>query len=442
MFSLRSNGPLPAFFILLFALPIHAQSLDWRDRKAVVTAALGKNTELISLASAADAAAERARVAGSRPNPMLMTGVVNKHIDLTNDPIMTMNMVGASQSLPRRERRDALKRSATLEAGRFEYERASLRAEIRRDVLFAWYDLAAADSQIRATKELLPVLENLVSASRIRYESGTTNQADVIRAQLQRSQVDYQLLTLQGRRRVAAFRLLIQCGLPLSETIPPLELSHGSGQEKISSAPVLADNHPSLAELSNLIAQREQEVNLAKLLATPDWNIEASYGMRPEDKDMFSLVARIELPIRRNSLIAPQIRAAVAERDATAQQVEVVRRRLQQDLANAWSRHLEATEQLKFYEEVLVPQTKLAFDSSLVAYQAGRDNFEAVIAAETSWLKLKIDELDLLALHIKSITDFKAIQDGARSGASSGDESTAMNLSGTGAKPTAAMGMN
>lgn len=421
----------------LLTSTVSGQVIDWHNSEAVAREAVERHPALASIEVRIDAAEERARVAGAYPNPMVMAGVQDQQIDLTRDEMMTMYMVGASQRIPRKARRLALEHGAQLDVEQLRLEARSLREEIRRDVLFAYYDLAAADSQTTATEQLAAAVDAIVAAARFRYEVGTTIQADVIRAQLQRSNIEHQLLTSGGRRRVAASRLLAKLGLPVTTEIPRLHVEHSTRAMEIESAPVVPQDHPALTTVTNEIERREQDIRLAKLIGKPDWNLEASYGLRPEQKDMFSVVARIELPIRKKSVIEPQIRAAVAERDAAALRLDEVRRKLLEDLGAAYAQHAEATKQLLLHEQVLVPQSKLAFDSSLAAYQSGRDNFESVLATEMEWLRLEVDYYDFLAQHIKAITDFEALQRGARSGASGGMNAAASSPTAT--QPSSSM---
>lgn len=296
---------------LVLAAPAAGQALDWTSADAIARAAVHRHPALAAVEARIDAAQERVTVAASYPNPMLMGGVQNQQIDLSQDEMMTMYMVGASQTIPRRSRREALERAAELRVEQLQFEARSLREEIRRDALFAWYELAAADSKIAATEQLAVAIDAIVAAARFRYEVGTTIQADVIRAQLQRSRIDDQLLTLGGERRVAASRLLAQLGLPVTASIPRLHLSHTIEARAIEQLPVVSNDHPALAALASQVDQREQDIRLARLLRKPDWNVEASYGVRTQQKGMFSVVARVDLPIRKKSLIEPQIRAAM-----------------------------------------------------------------------------------------------------------------------------------
>ncbi len=76
-----------------------------------------------------------------------------------------------------------------------------------------------------------------------------------------------------------------------------------------------------------------------------------------------------------------------------------------------------------------MPQAKLAFESTLTSYQAGKSSFDAVLGAETIYLRLQLDYYGYLADHIKAITDFEAIQRGARGGALTGPSNAASSAS-------------
>jgi outer membrane protein, heavy metal efflux system len=419
-----------ALAVLSFsALTASAQSIDWHDPHAVARAAADAHPAVRRIEAEARAARERVTQAGAVPNPMLMAGVSDLQVDLSHDEMMTMYVVGASQTIPRRACRNALRSAAELEVQRIELEAASVRAEAERDALFAWYDLAAADSQTHALGEVGKALDSLVAAVKARYEAGSAIQADIIRAQLQRSEVDHQLLTVAGIRRAAAARLLPLLGLPLTADIPALHLPHMTERASISAAREIADSHPAIAALLTEVQRREQEVRIAELLRRPDINVEASYGMRPQQKDVVSVMARVELPLRRTTTIDPKLRETIAARDAAAARIDELRRSLLADLGAAYEAHVEATKQIEFHEQTLVPQSKLAFESTRAAYEGGKTTLDAVLASEAAYLRLEIDYYDFLARHIKAIADFDAIQKGARRGAIGGPAMSSQPMS-------------
>lgn len=407
---------------LLIAQPLFA--IDFSDPKAVAAAAVSGHPTVARLEAEAAAARERVTPAGSLPNPMLMAGVRDKQINFEDDEMMTMYMVGISQTLVRPAKLGARRESAELAAVAIERELASARAEIERDALLAWYELASADAQLHATEHLRELVNAVVAAARVRYEVGTSLQADVIRAQLEVSALDQEILRLKGARRAALARLLPLLGLPMTTEVPIVSMPENTEDLAIDASAVAAADHPAIAALEAQIDQLSRELRLAELETKPDLDLEAQYGHRPVERDMFSLTARIELPLRAKQLSAPKVREAELRRTALHQRIEEVRRALAQSMAEAIVAHQEVTNQLRFQSEVLVPQAQLAFDSTLAAYQTGKAPFDSILATGTAYLRLRLQYYVFLARHAQAVVNYEALQRGARSSVMSASPAT------------------
>src|SRR5207247_294180 len=195
-------------------------AIDWNDPRSVAEAALTASPVLREIDANLAAARARRRSAGATPNPMLMAGVQNQQIDLSRDPMMTMYMVGASQTFVRGERRDALRRSAQLDVERLQREAESRRAQLTRDVLIAYDEAAAANNQIAANEEIAKLASMMGEAARARYEVGAAAQIDIIRAKIEASNVRHQILMQRGVLETALARLRALLNLPATETIP------------------------------------------------------------------------------------------------------------------------------------------------------------------------------------------------------------------------------
>jgi outer membrane protein, heavy metal efflux system len=402
--------------LLLFAA-LPAAALDFNDPRAVVAAALETHPTLTRMRAEAAAARERVTPAGSLPNPMLMAGVQNKQVDLRDDEMMTMYMVGISQTMVRPGKRDALRAAAELEAQAAERQIDAARAEIERDVLLAWYDLATADAQLSATAQVREMIDAVIAAARVRYEVGSGMQADVIRAQLQGSDLDHETLRLRGRRRAAATRLLSLLGLSIETGIPRVVIPEGTDDLAIDAPAAPPDDHPAILALQAEVARAEEEIRLARLELRPDLDLEAQYGYRAMERDVFSVTARIELPLRAKQLVEPRVREAALRRDAAKNRIEELHRELTTAMAEAAVAHEEATSQMKFHHEVLVPQAQLAFESTLAAYQTGNTPFDAILTTETDYLRLRMQYFEFLAEHARAVVIYEALRKGARGGA-------------------------
>ena len=417
------------FSLLLIAQPSFA--IDFTDPKAVAAAAVSGHPTVARLEAEAAAARERVTPAGSLPNPMLMAGLRDKQVNLRDDEMMTMYMVGISQTLVRPEKRDARRESAELAAVAIDKELASARAEIERDALLAWYELASADAQLHATEHVRELVNAVVAAARVRYEVGTSLQADVIRAQLEVSALDQEILRLNGARRAALARLLPLLGLPMTTEVPPVSMPENTEDLAIDAPAVPPADHPAIAALEAQIDQLSRELRLAELETKPDIDLEAQYGYRAMQRDMFSLTARIELPLRAKQLSQPRVREAELRRNALHQRIEEVRRSLTQAMAEAVVAHEEVTKQLDFQREVLVPQAQLAFESTLAAYQTGKAPFDSILTTESAYLRLRLQYFDFLARHAQAVVNYEALQRGARTSVMSASAPRSLGSSAT-----------
>jgi len=401
--------------VLLIALSASASApsaIDWNEPRSLVDAALAASPSLRELDADVAAARARQRGAGATPNPMLMAGVLNQQTDLSIDPMMTMYMVGASQTFVRRERRDALRHASELDLRRLEQQAQSWHAAIVRDVLVAYDEAAAAGNQIAANEEIARLANLTADAARARYEVGQAAQIDIIRAKLEASNVRHQILMQRGARETALARLRALLDLAPAEPIPSFTLHHSMEQHAHTAGVSLDASTPAIAALEMEVAGAEEDIHLARLISKPDVNVEASYGFRPQQRDMFSIVGRIELPIRKKT-VEPRIAEASARRDAARARVDVLRQQLASDFGAAVASRNEAVEQIDLHVDELVPEAKLGFESALASYQAGRTTFDSVLGALRTYRMLNVDYYDFLRQLLVAEAEIEALQHGA-----------------------------
>jgi outer membrane protein TolC len=389
-----------------------AAAVDWNDPRSVAEAAVAASPSLREIDANLDAARARLRGAGALPNPMLMAGVQNQQIDLGRDP-MTMYMVGASQTFVRGERREALQRAAQLDVERLQRERESRAAEVERDVLVAYDEAATAENQIAANDDIAKLASMTGDAARARYEVGAAAQIDIIRAKVEANNIRHQVLMQRRMRDEALARLRALLNLSAEETIPPFSMTHAMEHHAHESGVSLSASTPAVAALEAEVARADEDVRLAKLAAKPDFSVEASYGVRPQETDMVSVVGRIELPIRKKTTIEPRIAEAVARREAARAQIDVVRRRIAAELGQAVASRDEAIEQINLHVEQLVPEAKLGFESALASYETGKTTFDAVLGALQTYRALNVDYYEFQRQLLVAEAEIDALQHGA-----------------------------
>lgn len=400
-------------FLLMLLIAQPSFAIDFQNPDELVAVAIEKHPAIARMRAEAAAARERIGPAESLPNPMLMSGVQNKRLDLRDDPMMTMYTIGMSQRLVRPEKREAARQAAELEARAMEVRVEAERATVERDVRVAWYELAATDAQLESAARVREMIQAVVAAARVRYEVGSTMQAEVIRAQLESSSIEHEILRLRGMRRAALARLLPLLELPLETDVPAVKIPENTGALTIDNTIAPPDSHPALVALQTEVAAAEAEIRMAEAERKPDVDLEAQYGYRRMERDMFSVTARIELPLRAKSTIEPRVREAILRRDAAKARIAELRRSLTEALAQAVVAHEDATNQMHFHHEVLVPQAQLAFESTLAAYQTGTASFEAILTAETEYLRLSLQYYEFLAQHAQAVVRYQSLRRGA-----------------------------
>ena len=403
--------------VLLIAA--NAPAIDWDDPQSVVEAALTASPSLREIGAQLALARAQLRMAGTLPNPTLMGGVQDQQIDLTRDPTMTMYVIGASQTFVRGERRDAQRRAAQLRVEQLEREAQSRRAEVARDVIVAWDEAAAASNEIAANEEIAKLAATIADAARARYEVGATAQGDIIRAKVEASNIRHAILMQRGVRETALARLRALLDLPANAPIPTFALPDAMEHHAAARDLSLDATTAAIGALESEKARSEEDIHLAKLAAKPDVSIEASYGLRPQQKDLFSVLARIELPIRKKTTIEPRVAEAIARRDVVSAQIGMLRQQLAAAFGEAVASRNEAIEQIDLHVEQLVPEAKLGFESSLASYQAGKTTFDAVLGALQTYRSLNVDYYEFLRQLLIADAEIDALKRGAtgRSGA-------------------------
>jgi cobalt-zinc-cadmium efflux system outer membrane protein len=405
--------------VFLISTPVVA-AVDWNSPLSLVATATEGSPLIREVKARGVAARERLKAAGALPNPTLTAGVENQPIDLSRDRSFTVYTVGASQLFIRGEKRKTLREAAESDVRRIEAEEETLRAEIRMDVLLAYDEAAGAQSQINASEEIAKLSAMLTSAARIRYETGAGLQLDVIRARLEEDHLQQFVLDERGQREGALARLRALLNVPEDEVIPPF--THGRGHRQ---RPVVTADFIMRATfiLDAELARATAEVQLAKLQRKPDPQLEVRYGYRPWQKDFFSVMGRVELPIRRATVVEPRIQEEIARRDAAEARVAILRQELRAELGAAIAEQKAAGQQMTLHASVLVPEAKLAFDSALASYQNGKAGLDAVLSALRTYRQLNVDYYGLLLRQYVAEDQIEGLIHGARRGARRGARS-------------------
>ena len=168
---------------------------------------------------------------------------------------------------------------------------------------------------------------------------------------------------------------------------------------------------PQLLALEKLVRKNETALELARKDYYPDFDLRLQYGQRDrapdgmKREDMLSVTLAINLPVWRESKLAPRVNEAEAMRDQVLGMVEAQRNetsaKLRQQIAAAEQNQRSA----RLYDAGILPQARLAVESALSAYRVSRIDFPTLIDSQMTVFNFELGRLQAAAGFNKALAE-------------------------------------
>ncbi|HVL67648.1 MAG TPA: TolC family protein [Vicinamibacterales bacterium] len=349
-----------------------------------VAEALAKHPDVAAAERRHEAALQRPVQERSLPDPMVAAGYTSAGnplpgAGLGKEPTAGIGVM-VSQEFPYPGKRDAraavAAREADAEFQEIEAARLSVAARVRQ----AYYALAYARVAAGVLERNRDLLATLLKVSEERYAVGQAAQQDVIKAQTQLS-----LLALQQTRirhvalaREGELNALLRRtpGTPVGEldelVLPPFT-------EALESLAAAAIEHAPMLKRDRLMIDRSKlAVDLARRDYQPDFALSGGYTFMGAMPAMYEVRFGMTLPLqrkRRAAAVSEQLSLAAAAEQTYEGARLALQARLQEDFEMAATAARLAT----LYRDTVLPQARLAFESSMASYQTGAVDFLSVL---------------------------------------------------------------
>jgi outer membrane protein TolC len=392
--------------------------------------ALEQNPDILKAEQAARAKAERIPQVTALPDPMLNTKTLP-------EPIRTAEgdnpfVLGISQKLPVPEKLDRAGRIALEETRMAIAEWEKTRLRVIADVKRAYFQIYVLDRTIGITRENQDLLTGLIDAVRGQVAAGTRQQEDVLRAQVELSNLESELITLRQKRTSAQAMLNALLNRDPTIAVPPPETFDVRRVDSSLKALIerAAEANPDLARLQRQIQRDKQAVALAKLAYWPDLNlgfewiymeprnafqppINPQTGRRPvvsrmseEGSDNWAITAGVNLPIWFDKIEAG-IREARSRLSATMHEYVSERNMVNFRIEDALTNVKAQQELAELFDTTIIPQARQAYEVSRAGYMAGRTDFQYVIDNWRKWLVFTIQYHRAIGQLERSVADLE-----------------------------------
>ncbi|UCC41613.1 MAG: TolC family protein [Candidatus Aminicenantes bacterium] len=352
------------------------------------------------------AALEKIPQVKALPDPMLRYSRFGQSIETRLGP--QRNKISLSQKFPFFGKLALKGEVARSYSSLLEEEYSAVKADIVLKVKRIFFSLYWFDKALTIAQEEKEVLQRLTRIAQKKYETGTANQQDVLKAQLEISKILDKILTLKQGRKALASQLNSLLNKPQDARVGEVEeFQVPEFLAKLSELSKWAiENRPELKKARRLIEKNEKSLKLTKKNYFPDFQLMLDYidigggtTTNPNDgQNAWMGSIGVSIPLWRNKL-----RAAEAEE---AIKLEASRDRYRDMENDTLSRVNElffevktTEEQINLYKYSLLPQAEQSFKASETAYLTGKVDFLNLLESERTILRIKTG-------YYKAISDF------------------------------------
>lgn len=359
----------------------------------LVEEALARNPEILAARKKLEAARQKPAAEASLPEPMISLGWASvggplPGQGLGREPMARAGFM-ASQTLPAPGKRSLRRRIALEEAGAAGQEYAAVERRIVAQLKSAWYRLHHALEMLDVAARSRALLDRLHQIALARYQAGQGSQKELLEAQIRLTALEAKEAGLEQERRRSEAEINALRALPLDEPVPRPAV--GEPREPLARLEDLLEKarleSPALAALRHQVRRADLGLELARKEGSPDVTVAAGYynmgGMPP----MFEVKLDIPLPLLRRARLGALAAGQFHEAEAARRSYQAAGNELLFRIRDEWLASGAAWRLLRIYSTTLVPQTALALDAALAAYEAGRGSFADVLAQAAAMLE-------------------------------------------------------
>ncbi|PIQ52178.1 MAG: transporter [Comamonadaceae bacterium CG12_big_fil_rev_8_21_14_0_65_59_15] len=352
--------------------------------------AKANNPDYSSMRHEAQAAKERVTMAGALMDPKLRVEWMDITKGDSQAPTLWPSDTGSTkytfmQDLPWWGKRDLKRAIATQEAQAVEGKAQGSWVELAAQVKTTHAQRYFLHATQKLTQELLDLTQRLASVAQVRYAGGLAMQQDAIRAQVEQTAMQTELVALDGEARQADARLNALLARPpgaalaAAVTLPALPAA-----DRLNADALLErsrQRNPLLATQDARIKAAELSRELTLKNRYPDFTLAITPTQMQSRISEWSLMLELNIPLQQGTRRA-QEREAQAMLDAAQTRRAALEHQVASDLSANLAGIEAAQRTAQLASTSLLPQAELTFQAALAGYENGKLDFATLLEAQ------------------------------------------------------------
>lgn len=378
------------------------------------------------------AAVARGEAADTLPNPTLSISALNLPTDHWHfrQEGMSQLQLGVAQRFPRGDSRSIRQQIWQTQASKEPLLRQNRNALLQRWITELWLDAYASNQAITLISRDRSLFEQINELATASYASavGSVRQRDIIRAQLEITQLDDRLLSEQQRLHAATATLSrwlpdttltpnYSLALDALPELPALSKQHLQLLDTTVTQSLVdwVMQHPAVAVFDTQKTVAQQKVTLAEQSYKSQWTVNAAYGLRSDSQDnmsradLFSVGVSFDLPLFNQQRQDANVQAAIAEASTVETEKRLMIQQLISEIRADFQRFKHLQQRKTIYDQRLLAQLNEQAESALTAYTNDDGGFAEVVRARIAELDAR---LTVLQLQIDTLNTISRIQYG------------------------------
>lgn len=375
--------------LLVAAMPaLSAEPLPGASVESLLAIAREGSPDVRMVRLEAEAARERIGPAGALPDPLFRMELENITRNGEQSATLSPSRVGDTkytllQPLPFWGKRDLKREVAAAEAEQASGREADTWSEVAARIKGLYTQYWLTSKALQLTRENIELSRQLEKIAQVRYAGGLAAQQDAIRAQVERSTLDSELVGMESEyRQLSAFinATLARPGnaaLAAPEALRPLpaQLDGSNLNERLQA------RNPQLAIETARLGGAEKSRDLAYRNRFPDFAVGVQPMQVGNSIDAWTVMLELNVPLQQGSRRS-QEREAERMLEAAAARKEALGHRLNGELAAALANLEAARTNEQITRSRLLPQAELTFSAALAGYENGKVDFATLLDAQ------------------------------------------------------------
>lgn len=417
--STRNHAFLLCYlFSLLVAILFFAASETKAENKLVLEdltkGALETNPEIMAARAEWQSAQAIVKARRALPDPQFSYTYFVENIETRVGP--QRNIFGLKQSFPFYGKRDIRAEVAQNEANALKESYEAVKRKVTQQIKKAYYELFYVCKAIGITQDEKELLKRYEVIARTKYETGIGNQQDILKVQVEITNLNDKLLSLGNQKQMAEATINTLLNQPPDQPLgrpvaPKIEKIPCGLDELLKMA---EDRRHEVRAARALIERNKETYRLAKRDYFPDLTLGVNYfdisqGPLPvadNGNDAWNIVFSINLPIWYNKL-SSQVNSALEGVKASQKLHRDTLNLALFEVKNNHYKLITAQETIDLYENTFIPQAEQSLKSAEAGYVAGKVSFLDLLDAERVLLKIHFGYWRAIADYAQRLADLE-----------------------------------